>query len=308
MDIAADIAPREAEPESRPRSPHGKPQSRALRALQPGGVRSPASCCGGPKLPWSHGRPAPADPQTQSPWLTVVLPAHNEAENIGPVAVGFLQAARALGRPCEVVVVDDGSNDGTELALRRYAGGADPALRVVRHARNAGYGAALRTGFEHARGTWVFFTDSDGQFAPESLVDFLEGLDEQGVDLIVGYRYPRHDRWHRRALGRLWTGTVRTLLGVRARDVNCAFKVMRRVDLDRMELGASGALVNAELLHKARRLGLVLLERPVRHLAREHGDASGARPDVVGRALWELARYRIGSVRARIRETGPVQG
>ncbi len=243
-----------------------------------------------------------------APWLTVVLPAHNEAENIGVVAVGFLQAARRLGRLCEVLVVDDGSTDGTERALRAHPGGDDVSLRVVRHERNRGYGAALRTGFHEARGTWVFFTDSDGQFAPSSLGDFLRGLDEQGVDLIVGYRYSRHDRWHRRALGRVWTGTVRSLLGVRARDVNCAFKVMRRSDLQRMNLESDGALINAELLHKARRLGLVLEQRPVQHLAREHGEASGARPDVVGRALWELAAYRLGSLRARILNAERVQG
>jgi glycosyltransferase involved in cell wall biosynthesis len=243
-----------------------------------------------------------------APWLTVVLPAHNEVENIGAVAVSFLTAAKALGRPCEVVVVDDGSTDGTVEALRAHPGGNHPALRVVKHGRNAGYGGALRTGFREARGRWVFFTDSDGQFEASSLAPFLEGLDEQGVDLIVGYRYSRHDRWHRRALGRVWTGTVRTLLGVRARDVNCAFKVMRRTDLERMKLEADGALINAELLHKARRMGLNLAQRPVPHLSRKHGEASGARPDVVGRALWELARYRLRSVRSRFQDAGPVQG
>lgn len=240
-----------------------------------------------------------AEAAADTPWLTVVLPAHNEAENIGPVSVGFLEAGRSVGRSVEVLVVDDGSSDGTAEALREHPGGDDASIRVVRHEVNAGYGGALRTGFREARGEWVFFTDSDGQFDAASLPGFLEGLGRLPVDLIVGYRYPRHDRWHRRALGRLWTGTVQTLLGVRARDVNCAFKVMRRSDLQRMELTARGALINAELLHKARRRGLTLEERPVRHLAREHGEASGARPDVIGRALWELARYRLRSVRAR---------
>jgi glycosyltransferase involved in cell wall biosynthesis len=257
----------------------------AVATLQPAGPRT--------SLVVDSGVGCKADPT-----LTVVLPAHNEAENIGLVAVGFLRAARVAYPRAEVVVVDDGSTDDTVGALRRHPGGDDPGILVVRHDVNQGYGAALRTGFRAARGRWVFFTDSDGQFSPESLGDFLRVTDGEAVDVIVGYRYPREDRWHRRALGSLWTTVVRAVLGVGARDVNCAFKVMRRRDLERMGLQAQGALINAELLHKAGRLGLVVQERPVRHLARQRGAQSGARPSVVGRALVELARYRLGSMRA----------
>jgi glycosyltransferase involved in cell wall biosynthesis len=235
-------------------------------------------------------------PRGANPWLTVVLPAHNEAPHIAQVADAFLRAALALGREAEVVVVDDASQDDTAALVLEAARHHGERLRLVQHPRQQGYGAALRTGFAQARGEWVFFTDGDGQFTAEDLAPFLDGLDDGAADMILGYRHPRRDHWRRRALGRLWTALMRALFGVQVRDMNCAYKVVRRRDLARMALHASGALINAELLHKARRLDLRGLQRPVRHLPRIAGEPSGARPEVIARALFELARYRVRSL------------
>ncbi len=224
--------------------------------------------------------------------VSVVLPAHTEAAVIGPLAVSFLEAARRAAWEVEVIVVDDGSTDGTSEAARRAAGG-DPRVRVLRRESCGGYGRALRSGFEAAVGDWIFFTDGDGQFEADSLPGFLGVADDGLAELIVGVRRPRSDSPSRRAMGWAWSRLVRGVFRVEASDVNCAFKMMRREDVERMALGSDGALINAEIFHKARRAGLRVHERPVTHLSRLTGRATGARPEVIGRALGELLRYRL---------------
>ncbi len=235
-------------------------------------------------------------PSPQAPWLSVVLPAHNEAPHIARVAMSFLRAVERSGHPVEVVVVDDGSSDGTAEALRR--GAADPRVRLVRRERCGGYGRALITGFEAARGEWIFFTDADGQFRPDEALGFLVDAELHGADLVLGYRDGRADPLGRRLLGRAWTGLVGSLLQIDARDVNCAYKLFRRQDVLAMGLCSEGAMINAELLHQARRRGLLALQRPVHHYPRQSGQQSGARPDVMARALLELVRYRLGAWRS----------
>lgn len=228
-----------------------------------------------------------------APWISIVLPAHNEAPHIGHVAADFLLAARSLGKRAEVIVVDDASSDGTSDAVYEKLDRNDPDVVVVRRESQGGYGAALLSGFSAARGTWVFFTDGDGQFSGEDLPGFLQGLEEDQSDMILGYRHPRQDRLSRRALGKAWTLMMRQMFRVKVRDMNCAYKVIRRSSLDAMKLKSRGALINAEMLHKARRMNLSNLQRPVRHLERSAGEATGARPEVIARALFELARYRV---------------
>ncbi len=235
-------------------------------------------------------------PYNGQPWLSVVLPAHNEAPHIAQVATSFLEAALSLGREAEVIVVDDASDDETAAQVTQAAQHWPQRLRLVQRPTCGGYGSALRTGFEAARGEWIFFTDSDGQFLADDLPDFLHNLGEPGTEMILGYRHPRRDLHHRKAMGKLWTAMMRTCFRVHVRDMNCAYKAFRRQDMDHMDLQSQGALINAELLHKARRMGLRHTQRPVRHLPRQAGEASGANPAVIARALWELARYRLSSL------------
>lgn len=200
------------------------------------------------------------------------------------VRVALREIARR-GGDGEVVVVDDGSTDGTGVAARAVG---DPRVRVVRHGVSRGYGAALRTGFGHARGGLVFFTDADGQFDVAEL-----GRLEAWVtrfDLVVGYRAPRRDGWYRGALGWGWSRLLDTTLGVGVRDVDCAFKLVRRQALLDLGLVSRGAFVNGELLARARARGLSVKEVPVTHFPRPAGVASGARLRVGARAVRELCQ------------------
>ena len=215
------------------------------------------------------------------PDLSIIFPAYNEAENILESiqqALPFVDSHNA-----EIIIVDDGSQDNTAQLVANFA---HVSVRLLQHETNRGYGAALRTGFLHARGTWVFFTDADLQFDLQELHDFWKHI--ENFDIVIGYRFLRRDPLHRRIYAKIWCFLVNQKLGLSIRDVNCAFKLIRKDVLREIHLHAQGASVNAELLYYLRNVRL--LQLPVIHKARIRGEQSGAKIHVIMRALLELIR------------------
>lgn len=219
--------------------------------------------------------------------LSAVVPLHDERENVAAVADGLRAVLPEVAERWELVLVDDGSRDGTADVVDALAA-ADPAVRVARHARNRGYGAAIRTGFAAARHEWLFLMDGDGQFDPRELP--LLCAAHADADAVVGWRTRRADPWIRRVNTAAWNGLVRTLFRLPVRDVNCAFKLLRRDALGDGATAADGAMVSTELLARMRQRGARIVEVPVTHLPRRAGRASGAAPTVVLRAFLELGR------------------
>ncbi|HEV2369765.1 MAG TPA: FAD-dependent oxidoreductase, partial [Acidimicrobiales bacterium] len=226
--------------------------------------------------------------QPERPWhLSVVLPAYNEEGNI---VEAVHRAGRVASRLCddyEIIVVDDGSLDVTAKLVRSMAA-QDTRVRLVAHERNRGYGEALRTGFRAARMDLVFFTDADNQFDMYELAKFLPWIDK--VDVVAGYRINRQDPPVRRLFAYMWNVLVRALFYVPVRDIDCAFKLFRRHLFDSLDLESVGAMVNTELMVKLGRSGAGVVEIGVRHYPRTAGQARGAHPRVIGRALLELFR------------------
>jgi glycosyltransferase involved in cell wall biosynthesis len=221
--------------------------------------------------------------------LTVVLPCFNEAPNIAQAIDEARRAALRSADRHQIVVVDDGSTDGTaEIA----AGVARRVLdvRVVSHDRNRGYGAALQTGLRAARTPWVLLTDADLQFDLSQLERFV-GL-AQDADFVLGWRIDRKDPLHRRVNAAAWNWLVRRAFGLDVRDVDCAFKLIRRERVQDISLTSSGAMISTELLVRAQRNGARVRELGVEHRPRVAGEQSGADPRVVLRALRELRELR----------------
>ena len=189
----------------------------------------------------------------------------------------------------EVIVVDDGCRDGTARVLQALAG-SEPALRVVRHASNQGYGAAVRSGFSAARHPWVFLMDCDNQFDPAEVSLLIERAD--GADIVTGYRAVRRDPLLRRLNAWAFFRLVRLLFGSMPRDVNCAFKLIRRDLLTRLDLQRDGALINTELYVRARQHQARVVEVAVHHFRRTAGKQTGASPRVILRAFRELLAFR----------------
>jgi len=223
--------------------------------------------------------------------ISAVLPAWNEAANLARTAAEVAEALEESARRFELIVVDDGSDDGTGEIADRLAG-EDPRVRAVHHHENRGYGAAIRSGIEAARYEWIFFTDADGQFDPSEIKKLVGHAGQS--PFVAGYRSPRMDPLARRLYGRVFTGIVRALFRVKSRDVNCAFKLFKKELLEGARLESEGALINAEILVAAARRGVEPVEVPVRHRPRRAGEASGGSLRVVLRAGKEILALWLG--------------
>jgi glycosyltransferase involved in cell wall biosynthesis len=227
--------------------------------------------------------------------LSAFIPVHDEEANLLPMVDALLPVLPRVADRWELVIVDDGSRDGTR-ALAAELARSRPGVRAVHHPSRRGYGAAIRSGLGAARFEYIFYTDGDRQFDPTQVTQLVAGLDR--ADVVVGYRRRRADRLVRRLGTFVWNALVRALFRVDVRDVNCAFKLIPRAALVGVELASTGAAISTELLVRLRERGQRISEVPVDHWPRAAGTASGGSPRVVARALVELARLRR-ALRAR---------
>ena len=242
-------------------------------------VSGPAATSPSPiKVAENHGGPG----------ITAVLPAYNEEALIERSVRRMASVLRTLTHDYDVIVVNDGSRDRTGEILDRLASTEpDLRLRVVTHATNQGYGAALASGFDAATHELIFLTDGDEQFDVGELARFVAAM-EPATDLVIGWRERRADPPMRLFNAWGWKLLVNGLFGYTARDVDCAFKLFRRRVWQRVTVRARGATFSAEFLVKARRLGFRVQELPVSHFPRTAGSPTGARPSVIVRAFAEL--------------------
>jgi glycosyltransferase involved in cell wall biosynthesis len=212
------------------------------------------------------------------PGLSVVLPAYNEEPNVEAVVRQALEALPALAGDFEVIVVDDGSTDGTAAIAQELVDEHYPRVRLLRHERNQGYGAALRTGFSRTRHDFVFYTDADQQFDISELEFLLPMLAEH--DVVVGFRVYRYDSATRLVASTIYNWLVRVLFRVRVRDVDCSFKVFRREVLDKITIECTDFFVDTELVAKVRKWNFRLAQKGVRHYPRAAGETKVEASDV----------------------------
>jgi glycosyltransferase involved in cell wall biosynthesis len=219
------------------------------------------------------------------PGLSVFLPAHNEAGNIERVVNGFRRELPSIADSYEIIIVNDGSSDGTgEIADGLSV--SIPEVRVVHHVVNQGYGAAVISGIRAATQPYVLLCDGDGQFDPVDVRLLVAQIHYH--DVVVGRRRQRADHFMRRLNGRSWTLLMRILFRIRISDIDCGFKLLRRDFLDGMELHAGGAMVTTELMARLASQGARICEVDVKHLPRLSGEQSGNSAKVILRAFREL--------------------
>ncbi len=227
-------------------------------------------------------------PPTIAGGLTICFPAYNDAGTIPSMVIGAVITARELTDDFEVVVVNDGSQDGTAQVLEELARMC-PALRVVTHPQNRGYGAALRTGFASATKEFVFYTDGDAQYDPRELKDLWTRM-APDVDLVNGYKIRRSDPLHRIVIGRLYHHAVKLLFGLRVRDVDCDFRLMRRSIFETVHLEKSSGVICLELMKKVQDAGCRIVEAPVHHFHRAYGTSQFFNFPRIARTLVDIAK------------------
>lgn len=230
--------------------------------------------------------------------LTVVLPAYNEAIRLPPYLASVKDYLEAkYPRSYEVIVVDDGSSDGLGLFLAEQAR-TWSELRMLRHERNLGKGAAVRTGMLASRGRMALFADADGA-TPIAAADRLIEALAAGADVAIGSRLleapgtERQRAWHRGLAGRLFAAMARRVVKLPIRDTQCGFKLFRG-DLARhlfAQVTQTGYMFDLEVLALAQRAGCRVVEVPVpwREVPGGHLSLVGDLPRIV-RDLWRLSR------------------
>jgi glycosyltransferase involved in cell wall biosynthesis len=244
------------------------------------------------------------------PTLSYFFPAHNESANLRGLVDEALATLPSLAETFEIIVVNDGSRDETGRIADELAA-AHPEIRVVHHSTNLGYGAALRSGFAAARHAHLAFTDGDRQFKVADLGRLIERLGAGGADAVVGYRIRRADPLVRTVYAKLYRLANRIFFGLSVRDVDCACKLFTRASLEGVNVESGGAFFSAELLIKLMARGRRLVEVGVPHYPRTAGSPTGAKPQVVFRAVrdfWAL-RLRLWAAPKRALQRGePILG
>ncbi len=203
--------------------------------------------------------------------VSVILPAYNERANLAELVPETVAVLADTGLTFEVIVVDDGSTDGTAGLMAQHR---VPEVVHIRLRRNAGKSAALSTGLARARGERIVLMDADGQDDPGEIPRLLAMLDQEEVDLVTGRRAIRHDRFVKRQTSRIYNGVTSRVTGVPGRDFNSGLKAMRR-DL------AIGLELYGELHRYIPVLavwrGFRVAELDVEHHSRRHGESKFGR-------------------------------
>lgn len=206
------------------------------------------------------------------PSLSVFFPAYNDAGTIASLVITSVKVAATLTDDYEVIVINDGSKDDTARILDELARIYPDHVRVVHHPKNRGYGGALRTGFATASKDLVFYTDGDAQYDPTEMTLLWQQMRDD-VDWVNGWKISRSDPMHRIVIGRLYHHYVKTLFGLKVRDVDCDFRLMRRRIFDVVRLEKDSGVICLEMMKKFQDAGFRVAEQPVHHYHRAHGQS-----------------------------------
>lgn len=226
--------------------------------------------------------------------LSIFFPAYNEEGNIAESVEKAISVASRVTNRFEVIVVNDASADATASIVKKLEKKHPNIVHLISHPVNKGYGAALITGIRAAQYDYIFFTDADLQFDLQELSLLTKHV--KNYDVVIGYRKIRRDPFIRLLNAKGWNLLNRLLFNLKVKDIDGAFKLMKRSVVQSLPLQSQGAMVSAELLIRLSQRGVIFKEVPVTHLPRTRGNATGAKPDVIFRAFNEMLAIFMGDV------------
>jgi dolichol-phosphate mannosyltransferase len=220
--------------------------------------------------------------------VSVIVPVYNEVAHVDEL----LQAIHSSPVKKEIIIVDDGSTDGTREKLRAMALADD--VTVVFHEKNCGKGAAIRTALEYARGEYVLIQDSDLEYDPQDYPALLRPLEQRQTNVVYGVRPDRPERGLRFFLGaKLLTHLTNLLYGARIHDEATCYKVFRRSLLAQIDLQCHRFEFCPEVTAKLCRMGEKIAEVPIAYTPRSAGEGKKIRHADGWLAIWTLFRYRF---------------
>lgn len=205
---------------------------------------------------------------SSTPFISIIIPAYNEEENIKDTIERCIGFGERLGKPYEIIVVDDGSEDRT-FDICKEMKGKYPELRCIKHEKNMGKAGALKTGMKAADGEYIFYTDADNQYDINELLQYTSLFGK--YDILSGCRLNKAISPFRRFASWLYNVLARKLLKVKARDIECAFKVFKSDVIKDMPIKMKGFMVETEILARATFKGYSIHDIPVHHYPRRKG-------------------------------------
>lgn len=226
---------------------------------------------------------------------------------MGSMVLLTLQTVERLCLDYEFHIINDGSDGPQNEALLLEIAKRFPAVRIITHQENRGYGGALRTGFSSASKEWIFYTDGDAQYDVLELERLLEAV-TPGVDVIQGYKIARGDPMHRIVIGRIYHHVVKILFGLKIRDTDCDFRLIRRTVFDHLPLKSNSGMICVEMMYRFHQAGLKFIEVPVHHFQRAHGKSQFFNFARLFRTLVRLAQFWFAEVVVRRRPPRSHQG
>lgn len=208
---------------------------------------------------------------SEKPSLSIFFPCYNDGGTIASMVIGAMMTAAECTDDYEVIVIDDGSSDFSRAILAKLEADYD-CVKTVFHEKNRGYGGALRSGFKAATKEFVFYTDGDAQYDVRELKKLFDALERESfVDVVQGYKTRRLDPWYRLVIGKCYQQTMKLMFGLKIKDVDCDFRLIRRNVFDDIELVNDSGVICLELVKKIQDLGCRFTEVPVNHFFRAYG-------------------------------------
>jgi glycosyltransferase involved in cell wall biosynthesis len=203
--------------------------------------------------------------------LSIVIPAYNEAENIEKTVSEARKAGKSYFDGYEVIVVDDASGDDTSNIVKNISK-KDKNVFVLTHKENKGKAAVLNTGFQKAKGKYIFYTDADNQYNMERIKDLKKLIST--ADIVSGYRKNKAISIFRKFASDFYNLMARVFLGIKARDIECAFKLFKSEVFKKIKIESEHFMVETEILAKAARMNFKIVDFPLCHYPRSGGKTS----------------------------------
>ncbi len=225
--------------------------------------------------------------------LSIFFPCFNDEQTIGNLVRRADDIARELTSNYEIIVVNDGSTDGS-LAVLKVVQKEVKKLSIVNHERNRGYGGALKSGFGHAKKDLVFYTDGDGQYDVKELPLLLSCLSDD-IDVVNGIKMERQDSNARILIGNAYKSVMRNIFDLPIYDVDCDFRLIRNSFMKGIRLELNSGAVCVELIKKLKNNGTRFREVSIHHYPRLHGQSQFFKLKPIAQTGLDLLKLYLSS-------------